>query len=128
MLIQQPLEGLEDLVKGSDSRPGDIGVKVLRPTAILVIDALDECMDERDVKNLFEVLKHLKNVKFVRFRVHITSKNTTVISDIMNSLQDNVKNRDLSTIPTTEVNDDLRSYYENELHRLKEKYFQRHDQ
>jgi hypothetical protein len=67
MLIQQPLKGLEDLAKGSDLRLGNIGVKVLRLTIILVINALDEYIDKHNVENLFEVLKHLKDVKFVHF-------------------------------------------------------------
>ena len=101
-----------------------VEVKVRPLTVILVVDALDECKGE-NIPGFFRVLKGLKDTKFVRFRVLITSRREYGIVSGMNELKGNFETRDLSDMPKAEVEEDLCSYIENELNKIKGKYLRK---
>ncbi len=96
-------------------------VKVRPLTVVLVVDALDECKGE-NIPGFLSVLKGLKDTKFVRFRVLITSRREYGIVSSMDELKGKFETRDLSDLSKAEVEEDLRSYIENELNKIKGKY------
>jgi hypothetical protein len=59
-LLLQPLLDLSQL----DQQP---------PTAVIVIDALDECEHEQDIRNITRLLPRLQMVKAVRLRIFLSS-------------------------------------------------------
>ena len=115
-LIKQPLQELE--------RQKNFAERVQRPTVVLVIDALDECTDEKGITGFLSVLKRLKDINVVRFRVLITSRDETVILNGMRGLKENVQKRNLAAISQTETDEDLHAYYEHELDRIKRAYLE----
>ena len=64
-LVLRPLSRLED--------------KSVQPPLILVVDALDECDDENDIRRILQLLTEASNLKTTRFRVFITSRPETPI-------------------------------------------------
>jgi len=126
-LIKQPLQELEHVTEGLDNVDQEQvnNLKIQPPTLILVVDALDECTKEEHIEDFLSVLEDLKTIKFVRFRILITSRDVPVISDGMIALEENVERFDLSEIPPCEINGDLHNYYENELKLIKERYLRR---
>ena len=96
--------------------PGQIGALLQQPlanlasacpTIIFIIDALDECGDENDVKNLLQAISTFAcdvNVKFI-----VTSRPETHISTSPISRSDNNILR-LHTIDPREVTEDIRLY------------------
>lgn len=118
-LIKQPLQELE--------HQKNFAERVQRPTVVLVVDALDECTDENGIKGFLSVLKHLKDINVVRFRVLITSRDETVILDGMKKLEENIQKCNLAAISQTEADENLHAYYEHELGRIKRAYLERRE-
>jgi hypothetical protein len=116
LLIKQPLQELE--------HPAE-GVRVQPPTLVLVVDALDECADDKGIVNFLWVLKGLKEIKFVRFRVLITSRDVPVILENMSMLEENIKRCNLSEVSPSEIEGDLRKFYLDELCKIKKQYSKR---
>jgi hypothetical protein len=122
-LIEKPLQRLERLE--------DDGLQVQSSPIILVVDALDECMDKKDLVDFLSVLRRVKNTGFARLRVLITSREEPDISDAMAELDENVKMRAVtnSSKPAIESDEsdesDLQAYYTAELSSIKEKYLKR---
>lgn len=116
LLIKQPLQELE--------HPAE-GVRVQPPTLVLVVDALDECSDDKGIVNFLRVLEGLKEVKFVRFRVLITSRDVPVVLEYMGMLKENTRRCNLSEVSQGEIEGDLRNFYFDKLCQIKEKYFRR---
>ena len=44
------------------------------PASIIVIDALDECNDDRDVRIIIDLLSQVKNLETIRLQVFVTSR------------------------------------------------------
>jgi hypothetical protein len=82
---------------------------------------LDECKGE-NIPGFLSVLKDLKDKKFVRFRVLITSRREYGITRGINGLKGNFETCDLSDMSKAEVEEDLRSYIENELNKIRDEY------
>jgi hypothetical protein len=95
------------------------------PTLVLVVDALDECSDDKGVVNFLQVLEGLKEIKFVRFRVLITSRDVPVVLEYMGMLKENTRRCILSEVSQGEIEGDLRNFYLDKLCQIKEKYFRR---
>jgi hypothetical protein len=66
-LLLQPLVGLDQL----DQQP---------QSAVMVIDALDECEHDQDVRNIIRLLPLLQKAKSVRLRIFLTSRPELPIS------------------------------------------------
>ncbi|KAI9772614.1 MAG: hypothetical protein M1839_002427 [Geoglossum umbratile] len=66
-LLLQPLKMLEDSIPQSPK------------TLIFVIDALDECESEDDIKQILKLFTEAKNLKDIRLRVSVTSRPETPI-------------------------------------------------
>ena len=118
-LIKQPLQELE--------HQKNFAERVQRPTVVLVVDALDECTDKQGITGILSVLKRLRDIKFVRLRVLITSRDETVILDGMKKLEENVQKCNLAAISQTEADENLHAYYEHELSRIKSAYLERRE-
>jgi hypothetical protein len=53
--------------------------KVCQPSYVLVVDALDECDGENNIKTILLLLAEAQSLKNVRLRVFITSRLETPI-------------------------------------------------
>ena len=60
-LIYRPLQKVKVTASGS-------------PTLIVVVDALDECAKERDIKTIIDLWSRLPNITTVRLRLFLTSR------------------------------------------------------
>jgi len=118
-LIKQPFQEL--------GRQKNFAERVQRPTVVLVVDALDECTDKQGIIGFLSVLKRLKDIDVVRFRVLITSREEPVILDGMKRLGENVQKCNLAAISQTETDKDLHVYYEHELGLIKRAYLERRE-
>lgn len=78
------------------------------PTILLVIDALDECDNENDIRGLLKILTMAKSLVNIHLRIFITSRPETVIRNslqkipymerevfILHEISQNLVNRDL---------------------------------
>ncbi|EGX46096.1 hypothetical protein AOL_s00110g260 [Orbilia oligospora ATCC 24927] len=74
-LILQPLSGLSGT-----------GIELRHTRVIILIDALDECDDERDQEEIVFLLSRLKEVKSIEFCVFLTSRPELPIRDGFKSL------------------------------------------
>lgn len=103
-LIFQPLSNLKDIDASLQSR-----------LFIIVIDALDECDDEKDIQKILLLLAESKTLNTVRLRVFATSRRETTISngfrEISNAHQDFI----LHDIPRTTVDNDISIFFRHEL-------------
>jgi len=80
---------------------------------LLVIDALDECDDEKDIKAIIQLFAEARVIHTVQFRILMTSRPDTHIRHGFHHIQDE-DHRDLilHDIPQTTVNHDISIFLE----------------
>jgi hypothetical protein len=91
-----------------------------RSAVVIVIDALDECENEADMKNTLCLLARLEELKLVRLRIFLTSRPEKGIIDTFLDIRgDEYPDVALEGIPTTQK--DLSAYFTNEFAKMKRK-------
>lgn len=85
------------------------------PIIILVIDALDECIEERSIRVILSGLGNARLLKTVRLKVLVTSRPSLGIRSILNGLPGSpYKTMSLDEVPQAMIDRDLRLYFEHE--------------
>ena len=105
-LIQEPLSQLK-----SQSTHGAV--------LVLVIDALDECEDEKDVQLILKILCESKDLKRIQFRVFVTGRPRLSVRDAI--VETDHQNLILHDIEQHIVQEDLRIFFGHELRSLQRK-------
>ncbi|KAK4246670.1 hypothetical protein C7999DRAFT_41908 [Corynascus novoguineensis] len=94
-----------------------------RTTAIvIVIDALDECDKDEDVKTIIALLAQAKEVRSVRLRIFITSRPELPIRLGFRDVQGKYQGLTLHQIPEQVVEQDISTFLAYELARIKDEY------
>jgi hypothetical protein len=96
---------------------------IRRTTAIvIVIDALDECDGDEDVKTIIALLAQAKVVRSVRLRIFITSRPELPIRLGFKDVQGKYQGLALHQIPEQVVEQDISTFLGYELARIKKAY------
>ncbi|KAL2192251.1 hypothetical protein P885DRAFT_48132 [Corynascus similis CBS 632.67] len=96
---------------------------IRRTTAVvIVIDALDECDRDEDVKTIITLLAHAKVVHSVRLRIFITSRPELPIRLGFKDVQGKYQGLALHQIPEQVVEQDISTFLAYELARIKKEY------
>lgn len=90
-----------------------------RRTIVIVVDALDECADEADVKSIIALLADLEHITSVRVRVMVTSRPEVAIR--RGFRQSGIRHRELilHNVSKEFIDADIRLFLEHELHNIK---------
>ncbi|KAI0406715.1 hypothetical protein F4802DRAFT_91989 [Xylaria palmicola] len=89
---------------------------------VIVIDALDECDPDEDIKLLIRLLSRAKASKSQRLRIFLTSRPELPIQLGFNSVQGTYQDFLLHKIPEQVVKHDLSIYFEHELANIRDTY------
>ena len=88
---------------------------------VLVIDALDECRQQQNIRVLLQLLTEARNLKNIQFRVLVTSRPETSIHlgfrNISGSMHEDFV---LHEIPKTVIRHDIAVFLKHELNKIKE--------
>lgn len=81
---------------------------------VLVVDALDECDEDQDVKQVLQLLAEAKTLKTVRLRIFLTSRPETPIRLSFHNMSGNL-HRDLvlNDVPRAIADNDIRIFFEH---------------
>lgn len=91
-------------------------------TLILIIDALDECDDDRHANVILHLFAQLHQVKLIKLRVLITSRPELAIRLGFKELSRGVyENLVLHEVPRPDIEHDIKVYLESGLHQIREK-------
>jgi len=91
-------------------------------TVMIVIDALDECDGEKDVKNIISLLAQPTALPSACLRVFITSRPELPIRLGFKNVQGKYQNLALHQIPKPTVERDISAFLEYELARIRDAY------
>ncbi|KAH7110217.1 hypothetical protein B0J13DRAFT_682307, partial [Dactylonectria estremocensis] len=91
-------------------------------TLVLVVDALDECDTETDIKLLINLLSRTKNLQFPKLRILITSRPELPIHLGFTSIKGSYQDLVLHEIPEEIIKDDITAFFKYELARIKTDY------
>jgi hypothetical protein len=107
--ILQPLSKLEN---GSFAEP-----------IIIVIDALDECRGEEDVRLVLQLLAMARSLPNVRLRIFVASRPETPIRDAMCDIpEDAHQDYDLHNIFQSIVKNDIHVFFKHEIEAIRHKW------
>lgn len=89
-------------------------------SAVIVIDALDECGNEDDIRVILQLLPKLQESKFVRLQVFLTSRPEL---HIRHGLKQNDDHQDLilHELPSSVIEHDIRLFLENRFSTISKK-------
>jgi len=110
-LIYQPLQKLNNAASGC-------------PTLIVVVDALDECEKERDIKAILDLWSQLAPVTTIRLRLFLTSRPELPIQLGFKSMSVDVY-QDIElhdAVPTTTAHHDISTYLEDAFAKIRRRY------
>ncbi|CAI7639606.1 unnamed protein product [Penicillium pancosmium] len=106
-LLLQPLLNLDHLSRQSQ-------------TAVIVIDALDECEHDQDIRNIIRLLPLLPQAKAVRLRIFLTSRPELPISLGFSEIaDDSYQDLALHEIPEEVTEHDIRSFLQDRFAKIK---------
>ncbi|EXL93227.1 hypothetical protein NOF04DRAFT_14060 [Fusarium oxysporum II5] len=93
-----------------------------RRVIAIVIDALDECDGEANVKRLLNILTQTKVASNVKIRVFITSRPELHIRLGFRSVSGNYEDLVLHEIPEDVIRRDIKAFYIENLNTIREEY------
>jgi hypothetical protein len=89
------------------------------PTLAFVIDALDECENEKDIQQVIQLFGEAKSLSTIRLRVLITSRHTETIRLGFSTIDDAVhQDLILHNISPTVVNNDISIFLAHEMEEI----------
>ncbi|KAI0479901.1 vegetative incompatibility protein HET-E-1 [Xylaria cf. heliscus] len=91
-------------------------------TLVVVIDALDECDKDIDIRAIIHLLSQAKTIPCVRLRTFLTSRPELPIRLGFHKVQDEYQDLVLHQMPQQIVTQDLRVFFELELTSIHEEY------
>ncbi|KAF9887949.1 hypothetical protein FE257_009471 [Aspergillus nanangensis] len=91
-------------------------------TIVFVIDALDECERDDDIRLIIHLLSQGKKLKSVRLKTFLTSRPDLPVRLGFNSIQGNYQDLVLHQIPAPVIQKDISEFLNSELAKIKEDY------
>jgi hypothetical protein len=92
-------------------------------TLVIVVDALDECEREGDIKTILKLLLRTRHLQSVRMRIFLTSRPELPIRlEFKNTPADAHQDVVLQEIPQVTIEHDISIYLSDELARIKKDY------
>ncbi|KAH8878509.1 HET-domain-containing protein [Thozetella sp. PMI_491] len=91
-------------------------------TFVIVIDALDECDRETDIKAIISLLSQASKLQSVRLKTFLTSRPELPPRLGFKSIQGNYEDLVLHEMPKPIISRDLRVFFEFELSKIRENY------
>lgn len=91
-------------------------------TLVIVIDALDECEGDADIKLIINILSHAKALLFPRFRIFVTSRPELPIRLGFDAIKGTYQDMALHEIHESIVEHDLTAFLEHEIAKIKNSY------
>jgi energy-coupling factor transporter ATP-binding protein EcfA2 len=89
-------------------------------TAVIVIDALDECDHDQDIRTIIRLLPVLQRVKVIRLRIFLTSRPELPISLSFSEIADQeYQDLALHEIPDEVTEHDIRLFLQNRFEKIK---------
>ncbi|KAJ5520270.1 WD domain protein [Penicillium fimorum] len=86
---------------------------------VIVIDALDECEPENDIKVLLQLLPHVQDSKSVRLRVFITSRPELPVKLGFQSTKNKYQDLVLHKVPTPIIERDISLFLDHKLAKIR---------
>lgn len=109
-LIRKPLQSLE----GRPTKP--------KRMIVLVIDALDECEQEDDIKVIISLLSQARTLSSVRLRTFVTSRPELPIRLGFNTIKGQYQDLVLHEIPKPVIEHDIAAFLEYRLKEIRDEY------
>lgn len=98
-------------------------LKASLPTLAFVIDALDECENEKDIQQVIRLFGEGKSLRNVRLRVFITSRHSETLSLIFRVIDDAVhQHLILHSISPALVNNDISTFIAHEMEEIRKDF------
>ena len=93
------------------------------PTLVIVIDALDECEREGDIRNILHLLAHARNVASVSLRVFVTSRPELPVRLGFKNISGTVyQDLVLQDIPRHTIEHDIAAFLKHELGKIRDEH------
>ena len=113
----------EKLVLGPLSQ-SQVAAKASAGTILIVVDALDECEREEDVRTIIHLFSKIRTLQSPRLRIFATSRPELPIRLGFNAINGMYQNLILHEIKPAVIEHDLTVYFSHELVRIKSEYNQ----
>ncbi|KAK1589765.1 uncharacterized protein LY79DRAFT_517222 [Colletotrichum navitas] len=107
-LILDPLEKVQGAYKGT--------------SVVIVVDALDECEQDNDIKLIINLFSSGKSLKSPRLKILLTSRPELPIRLGFSAIQGTYDNLVLHEIPAPIIEHDISAFLEHELARIRDEY------
>lgn len=91
-----------------------------RPTAVLVIDALDECDDDTNIETIIRLLPQLRSVEAIRVRIFLTSRPELPIRLGFSRILDQHQDFALHEVREIEIKHDISLFLEHRVAKIRE--------
>ena len=108
-LILKPLSGISQRASGAAS-------------LVIVVDALDECERDNDVRLIVHLFSRTKSLKSPRLKILVTSRPELPIRLGFSAIDSKYQDLVLHEIPEPVVEHDISAYLQSELARIREEY------
>lgn len=91
-------------------------------TIVLVIDALDECEQDDDIRDIISLLSQAKSLSSVRLRAFLTSRPELPVRLGFNKIKGKYQDLVLHEIPESIIEHDIAAYLDSELAKIRNDY------
>ncbi|KAJ6439085.1 ankryin repeat protein [Purpureocillium lavendulum] len=92
------------------------------PIPIVVLDAMDECEDEKDIELMFRLLSHAAKGQSARLKVFLTSRPELPIRLGFKGMEGEFQNLRLQEISQDVITHDITTFFHEELRRIRHEY------
>jgi hypothetical protein len=96
--------------------------KLVIPVLVIVLDALDECNRDDDVKVIIGLLSQVKQVKSLQVRIFVTSRPEHPILQSFREMEDSYKDVALHDIPKADIDHDISTFFSENFSRMRYEY------
>lgn len=93
-----------------------------KATLVVILDALDECENQGDARNIISLFSQSRPLPTVNLRVFVTSRPELMLRVGFNQIEGSYRSLDLSDAPTITVEQDIARYFTSELTRIRREY------
>ncbi|OAQ62508.1 vegetative incompatibility protein HET-E-1 [Purpureocillium lilacinum] len=93
-----------------------------RRAIVIIVDALDECKTEDDVKLMIHLFSRTRTLQSLRLKVFLTSRPELPIRLGFKAIEGNYRDLILHEIPETVVGRDISTFLEHELAKIRDEY------
>jgi NACHT domain len=90
------------------------------PILIFVIDALDECGDKTDIRNILHLVTQVRKVKTIQVRVFVTSRPDAPVNNVFRNMDETVHyDLALHKVPREEIREDIYFFLKHRMAKVK---------